>query len=79
MDQIEYSVQQAHAYVEKGVSQLEKAKTSQKSARKVKRTCAAVHINMHFMLPCLDSDIEEHPLQTLPQPHAISEYLCGYV
>ncbi len=35
LDQIEYSVQQAHAYVEKGVSQLEKAKTSQKSARKV--------------------------------------------
>jgi t-SNARE complex subunit (syntaxin) len=35
LDQIEYSVQQAHAYVEKGVKQLEKAKQSQKDSRKV--------------------------------------------
>jgi hypothetical protein len=47
LDQIEYSVQQAHAYVEKGVSQLEKAKTSQKSARKV-RNCPCV-LNKHCM------------------------------
>lgn len=35
LDQIEYSVQQAQAFVEKGVSQLENAKKSQKSSRKV--------------------------------------------
>mmetsp|Transcript_27814 Transcript_27814/g.66241 ORF Transcript_27814/g.66241 Transcript_27814/m.66241 type:complete len:303 (+) Transcript_27814:193-1101(+) len=33
LDQIEYSVQQAHAYVDKGVQQLEKAKKSQKTSR----------------------------------------------
>jgi len=34
LDQIEYTVQQAHAYVEKGVGQLQKAKDNQKKARK---------------------------------------------
>jgi syntaxin 1B/2/3 len=33
LDQIEYSVQQAHAYVGKGVQQLEKAKQYQKNSR----------------------------------------------
>uniref|UniRef100_A0A7S0NG74 t-SNARE coiled-coil homology domain-containing protein n=1 Tax=Hanusia phi TaxID=3032 RepID=A0A7S0NG74_9CRYP len=34
LDQIEYSVQQAHQYVDRGVKQLEKAKESQKKSRK---------------------------------------------
>mmetsp|Transcript_21125 Transcript_21125/g.50171 ORF Transcript_21125/g.50171 Transcript_21125/m.50171 type:complete len:366 (+) Transcript_21125:162-1259(+) len=34
LDDIQYTVQQAHAYVDKGVQQLEKAKESQKKARK---------------------------------------------
>lgn len=34
LDQIEYSVQQAHAFVEKGVKSLEQAKQSQKDSRK---------------------------------------------
>mmetsp|Transcript_33352 Transcript_33352/g.69838 ORF Transcript_33352/g.69838 Transcript_33352/m.69838 type:complete len:308 (-) Transcript_33352:166-1089(-) len=40
LDQIEYSVGQAQMYVDKGVQQLEKAKVSQKSARK--RMCCLI-------------------------------------
>mmetsp|Transcript_17481 Transcript_17481/g.43994 ORF Transcript_17481/g.43994 Transcript_17481/m.43994 type:complete len:313 (-) Transcript_17481:192-1130(-) len=48
LDQIEYSVQQAHAYVEKGVVQLEKAKQSQKDSRK--RMCCIMVCMIIFLV-----------------------------
>lgn len=48
LDQIEYSVQQAHQYVDKGVKQLEKAKESQKNARK--RMCCIACCCVIFMM-----------------------------
>lgn len=48
LDQIEYSVQQAHQYVDKGVKQLEKAKESQKNARK--RMCCIVCCCVIFLM-----------------------------
>ena len=51
LDQIEYSVQQAHQYVDKGVKQLEKAKESQKNARK--RMCCIACCCVIFMVSSL--------------------------
>mmetsp|Transcript_26805 Transcript_26805/g.42964 ORF Transcript_26805/g.42964 Transcript_26805/m.42964 type:complete len:307 (+) Transcript_26805:252-1172(+) len=48
LDQIELHVQQAHQYVDKGVKQLEKAKESQKSARK--RMCCIVCCCVIFLM-----------------------------
>jgi len=56
LNQIEYSVEQSVAYVEKGVVELTKAQEYQKSARKVQRCSKAVHHTnaenaVHLLLP----------------------------